>query len=227
MLTNSSSATLPDGSPRFVAGLPDEVLLQEIRQGNERAFDELVERHHAAMIRLARVYVSPSLAEEVAQETWIAIIKGLQRFEGRAAFKTWMFRILVNRALSHSWHEGRGQRFLNSHMPERRTDEPVVDPSRFYPPDHPLEGQWLVPPRSWTPEERLLGAETRQRIEQAIDGLPLMQRQVITLRDVEGWSAREVCDLYGITEANQRVLLHRARMKIRNTLEQFVSREEA
>src|SRR5437762_6580556 len=175
----------------------DEHLLDAIRLGNDVAFDQLVERHHSGMIRLARTYVSHALAEEVAQETWIAIIKGLHRFEGRASFKTWMFRILMNRAFSHSSRESRGDCLLD--------DEAISD--------QPPQGQWLVPRRSWTPEERVLGNEALERIEEAIDSLPAMQRQVITLRDVEGWSSREVCELYGITESNQRVLLHRARMK--------------
>lgn len=199
--------------------MADDVLLDEICDGNHTAFNTLVERYHAAMIRLARAYVSSTaLAEEAAQEAWIAILQGCRSFERRSSLRTWMFRILINRAMTHVAHETRGDRFLNP---------PSTNTEQFHPGDHPLAGSWIVPPRSWTPEERLLAAEVRGKIETAIAALPLLQRQVITLRDVCGWSSHEVCDLYRITESNQRVLLHRGRAKVRQSLEDFLYVEEA
>ncbi len=210
------------------ATAPDEFLLDAICQGNDAAFNALVERYHAAMIRVARAYVSSSaLAEEAAQEAWIAILKGCRRFAGRSSLRTWMFRILINRAVTHAEHERRGDRFLASACVSAELREPSAETPCFHPADHPLAGSWIVPPRNWTPEEQLLASEVRQEIEEAIAALPFLQRQVITLRDVYGWSAREVCDLFGFSESNQRVLLHRGRAKVRRSLEEFLFGEEA
>ena len=194
-----------------MAGEPDKdvELLARLRTGDEAAFGELVDRHHATMVRVALTFVpNRAVAEEVAQETWLGVVRGVGRFEGRSSLRTWLFRILVNRARSA------GER-------ERRTvaiapDEPAVDPSRF-----DGGGHWTDPPRPWTEdvENRLDAAGTRARLQAAIDGLPDAQRQVITLRDVEGLPAAEVCNLLGVSEGNQRVLLHRARSRVRGALE--------
>ncbi len=200
------------------------MLLRQVCSGNAPAFDALVSRYHATMIRLARLHVAPALAEEAAQEAWIAILKGCRGFEHRSSFRTWMFRIVTNRAISHAKRESRADRFRAACEETAATD--AVDGERFYPDGHPLAGSWMIPPRSWTPEEQLLEAEVRTKIEETIAGLPDLQRRVITLRDIEQWSAGEICDRCGITESNQRVLLHRARAKVRRALEDFLGTEE-
>ncbi|HKB80590.1 MAG TPA: RNA polymerase sigma factor [Thermoanaerobaculia bacterium] len=208
--------------------IPDDTfLLEELQRGNDTAFDVLVGRYHAAMVRMARLYVADDLAEEAAQEAWIAILKSCHRFEGRSSVRTWMFRIVINRAMSHAAHEKRGDRFLPWRAAKREMDDSSVDAPRFFPADHPDAGSWAVPPRIWTPEEHLLATEMLSEIERAITALPFLQRQVITLRDVEGWEARDVCDLYGISESNQRVLLHRGRARVRHALERLLGGEES
>lgn len=199
-------------------------LVAALRAGDEAAFVGLVERYHASLVRLATVYVGDrAVAEEVAQETWMGVLRGLERFEGRAALKTWIFRILTNRAKTRGQREGRTVSFSAlGGGPE--ADEPAVDPDRFLPPDHPQwPGHWAAPLQSWgqSPEERLLSGETAEVIRAAIEQLPPAQREVITLRDVDGWASTEVCELLTITETNQRVLLHRARSKVRQALERY------
>ncbi len=217
-MTPALSSTLPAAKPALDFGASDETLLDEICGGDDAAFNELVGRYNGAMVRLARTYVpSTALAEEAAQEAWMAILKGCRHFERRSSVKTWMFRILINRAVTHAVRERRDDQM-------RSAD---VDAPRFHPADHPLAGAWLVPPRTWTPEERVLSNEIRGHVEEAIADLPLAQRQVITLRDVYGWSSHEVCDLYSISESNQRVLLHRARARVRHELEEFSCAKEA
>jgi RNA polymerase sigma-70 factor, ECF subfamily len=197
---------------------PDAPLLDRLREGDEAAFMELVERHHAALVRLARSFVSSrAVAEEVAQETWLGVLNGLDRFEGRSSLKTWIFRILVNRAKTRGERESRSVPFSSLDDPE---GEPSVDPDRF------LEaGAWSSPPRAWEgePVERLLAGEAREVIDAAIAELPPLQRQVITLRDLEGLDADETVDLLEVSDGNQRVLLHRARSKVRQALEDYLS----
>lgn len=198
---------------------PDAVLVERLRGGDESAFVELVERYHPAMIRLARTFVpSEAVAEEVAQEAWLGVLNGIDRFEARSSLKTWIFRILVNRARTRGVRESRSVPFTSL---ERAGEEgePTVDPDRFRD-----DGFWGAPPRAWEgqPEERLLAAETRDVIRRAIDMLPDAQRRVIDLRDVEGLSAQEVVELLDLTEVNQRVLLHRARAKVRQALEDYL-----
>jgi RNA polymerase sigma-70 factor (ECF subfamily) len=198
----------------------DERLVSALRRGDELAFAELVERYNGPLLRLAATFVRDrAVAEEVVQETWLGVLQGIDRFEARSSLKTWIYRILTNRAKT------RGER-------ERRTvplsaltgaDEgPSVDPDRFFDPDHRWGGHWAAPPRRWDeiPEERLLAHETLGWVQDAIESLPPAQREVITLRDVEGWSADEVCDTLEVSEGNQRVLLHRARSKVRQALEE-------
>jgi RNA polymerase sigma-70 factor (ECF subfamily) len=206
-----------------VANRPDErELLAALRRGDEQAFTELVERYHSSLVRLAQTFVRDrAVAEEVAQDTWIGVIRGLGKFRGESALKTWIFRILTNRAKDRALRE---RRTLPVADVELFSSEPSVDPSRFLGDDHPVwPGHWSSAPSSWAelPEERLLANETMTCVQAAIDALPPVQRQVITLRDVEGWRSEEVRALLGVSEGNQRVLLHRARSKVRAALEAY------
>jgi len=183
----------------------------------------LVERHAAAMLRVASMYVPKAVAEEVVQDTWIGVLQGIARFEGRSSLKTWIFSILMNRVRTQGQRERRSVPF--SALADATADqEPALPPDRFLSADHPeWPHHWARPPESWgdSPEERLLSAEVRSEIQRAIDALPPGPREVITLTDVEGWSTDEVCGLLGITPNNQRVLLHRARSKVRQALEGY------
>jgi RNA polymerase sigma-70 factor, ECF subfamily len=202
-------------------------LVEALRKGDEPAFALLVQRHYASMLSLARNYVSSrAVAEEVVQEAWLGVLKGLDQFEARSSLKTWIFRILINRAKTFMKREGRTLPF--SSVGDRDDDpaEPSVDPARFHAADHPTwSHHWRTPPRAWgeSPEERLLSTETQAIIRRAIDELPHSQRAVVTMRDIEGWEPKEVCVTLSISEANQRVLLHRARSKVRCALEQYLA----
>jgi RNA polymerase sigma-70 factor (ECF subfamily) len=198
--------------------------LGALRRFDEEAFAGLVERHHQAMIRIASIYVSTrASAEEVAQETWLAVLRQLDQFEGRSSLKSWIYRILINRAITRAKKEGRMIVLSALAHEEADGDEPAVDPSRFLPGGHRWAGHWAERPEIWTsPESDLLNTETRALLGRAIDALPPVQRQVIILRDVEGIDSREVCNVLGVTETNQRVLLHRARAKVRTALEQYL-----
>ena len=196
--------------------------LDALRAGDEAAFLALVRRHNAAMVRVAQIYVgSRSIAEEVAQEAWVSVLKGLDRFEGRSSLKTWLFRIVTNLAKTRAVRERRTIPFSSLRTPEN-IPEPAVEAERFRSHDDPRwPGHWASKPTEW-PEERLLAEETIAIVDTAIDSLPPSQRAVIALRDVEGWSAEEVCNALELTETNQRVLLHRARSKVRKALEEHL-----
>jgi len=203
-------------------------MIEALRSGNEAAFVSLIDRYHASLLRLAMVFVpSQAVAEEVVQEAWMGVLQGLNRFEGRSSLKTWIFRILTNCAKTRAQREGRSVPF--SSLPEFNSNlpEPAVDPERFRGPDQQWPGTWVSFPHTWDeiPEERMLSQETIARIQEAIDDLPPGQRQVITLRDIEGWASDEICTLLGVSEANQRVLLHRARSKVRRALEKYFEEE--
>jgi RNA polymerase sigma-70 factor, ECF subfamily len=196
-------------------------LVAALRSGDEAAFRDLIGRYHASFVRVAQMYVpTRALAEEVAQETWLAVLEGIDRFEGRSSLKTWLFRILTNRAKTRGMREGRSLPFS-----ALETDAAAVDADRFRDPDDGWPGHWRSPPRAF-PEERLLAAETREVIAAAIEQLPETQRAVITLRDIEGWSADEVCNALTLSETNQRVLLHRARSAVRAALEKYMDDDE-
>jgi RNA polymerase sigma-70 factor (ECF subfamily) len=204
---------------------PDDLrLVESLRYGDEAAFGALLDGYYSSLVRLALIYVpSRAVAEEVVQETWLGVLQGLPRFEGRSSLKTWIFRILTNRAKTQGQREARSVPFSDI-----QPDEPAVDPARFLPADDPdWPRHWLVHPASWAeiPEEQFLSQETRAQIDQAIAALPANQREVITLRDIEGWNSAEVCTLLGISESNQRVLLHRARSKVRQALEEYFAGE--
>jgi RNA polymerase sigma-70 factor (ECF subfamily) len=172
------------------------------------------------MVHLAQGYVrSRAVAEEVAQEAWLGVLTGIGTFEGRSTLKTWILRILVNRAKTRAVREGRTIPFS-----ALEGDEAAVEPSRFHPASDRAAGEWASPPRRWDelPEERLLARETLEHARRAIEALPPRQREVIILRDVEGWSSGEVCDALELSEGNQRVLLHRARARVRAELERHL-----
>lgn len=184
-------------------------LIERLRAGDGEAFATLVERHHAAMVRVAQGYVrTRAVAEEVAQEAWLGLLRGLDRFEGRSSLRTWLFRIVVNRAISTGLRE-------RVHLPVEDS-ELERDDGRFS-----QDGWWVAPPAHWADEavERLTAPELADRVRRAIEKLPPQQRQVVTLRDVEGLTSMQVCEVLGITEGNQRVLLHRGRGRVRAELE--------
>ncbi len=196
----------------------DTRLVEALCRGEEAAFSALLDRYYPAMMRLALAYVhSRAVAEEVVQETWLGLLQGLARFEFRSSLRTWIFRILTNRAKTRGQCESRYVPF------DRVGDDnlPEVPPERFGAIDH----HWVTPPRSWegSPEETTLAQETRASIQRAITTLPFNQRAVITLRDMEGWTAEEVCHLLELSAANQRVLLHRARSTVRRDLEEYLA----
>jgi RNA polymerase sigma-70 factor, ECF subfamily len=209
---------LPDPSS---PGSDDARLVEALRRGKEEAFLALVRRHQAGMLRVASTFVSSAaVAEEVVQETWLGVLHGLDGFQGRSSLRSWIFGILTNCARSRGTRESRSAPFSSFGGPEE--DEPSVDPSRFLGADHPRwPGHWASPPEQWA-EEKLATKETLEFVRQAIADLPPVQKQVITLRDVEGWTSTETCDALAISEANQRVLLHRARSKVRARVEEFM-----
>ena len=223
--SSGPSDIVPPMSEAAGPGTDDPEQLTALRAGDERAFVRLIESHHAAMVRLAMSYVpSRSVAEEVVQDTWLAVLNGLGRFEGRSTLRTWIFRILLNQAMTRGRREHRSVPFSALFDPVREPAEPSVDPARFLDRTEKSPAQWLHPPRRWEgePEGRLISRETLDHVGRALDALPASQREVIVLRDVEGWTSREVCNVLDITETNQRVLLHRARSKVRRALEQYL-----
>lgn len=186
----------------------DVELLSRLRNGDEEAFVILVARYHQPMLRLARSIVSSeAVAEEAVQDTWLGVLRGIERFEGRSAFKTWLFRILVNRARSAGAHEQRNAPLESG---------PVVDPDRF-----DARGQWADPVEPWVEaaDDRLEAATWAPILRSALEGLPPRQRTVVVLRDVEGLSSEEVCGVLAISAGNQRILLHRARSRLREILD--------
>jgi len=204
----------------------DAQLVATLRAGDEDAYRRIVTEWHAMLVRVAQIFVpSRAVAEEVVQETWLRVLGALDRFEGRSSLRTWVFRILVNTAKTRAQREGRVIPFSALNDPGR-IPEAAVDADRFLgPDDERFPGHWSSPPRH-LPEERLLAAETREQIATAIDELPAAQRAVISLRDIAGWSAEEVRNALDLTDVNQRVLLHRARAKVRRALEDYLAPEE-
>jgi RNA polymerase sigma-70 factor, ECF subfamily len=214
------------GRGRSPARDADAALVARLRNGDESAFAELIDLYGATMLRVAQMYVRDrATAEEVVQETWLAVLNGIDRFEGRSSLKTWLFRILTNRAKTRGEREGRMLPF-SALAGASEEDEPAVDPDRFLGPDSAEPGAWAAPPRAW-PQDRILEKETLGVIQMAIEDLPDAQREVIRLRDVEGWTPMEVADALEITDGNQRVLLHRARSKVRAKLEMYLDPDVA
>jgi len=195
-------------SVAFVSREDESALLVALRAGDERAFMQLVEAYTPGMRRLALTFVrTPAVADDVVQEAWLGVLRGLDRFEGRAALKTWIYRIVANIARTRAVREARSAPFSSF------GDEASVDPDRF------VGGDWAEPPEPW---RAVLESEARGLVDRAIAALPDQQRQVIQLRDIEGWSASEVCNVLELSETNQRVLLHRARSKVRAALEEYL-----
>ena len=211
------------------ASRQDLTLVAALRGGDENAFEMLVERYQPAMLRIARMYVSTNaVAEDVVQDAWVGVLKGLDGFEGRSSLRTWIFRILVNTAKTRGQREARSLPF-SSVWAADLDGESSVDSDRFLPLGHPLSpGTWAEPPVGWgsTPEERLLSKEALTVVSRAIEALPPNQREVIRLRDVLGWPSSEVRNALDISETNQRVLLHRARTKVRRALESYLRPEK-
>jgi RNA polymerase sigma-70 factor (ECF subfamily) len=202
--------------------IDDAAVVAALRRGDEAAFTELVARYSGPLLRLAQDFVrSRSVAEEVVQETWIGVLKGIDRFERRSSLKTWIFRILVNNAKTRGVREARTVPFSAL---DYEGDDPAVPQERFRGAGNQWEGHWASPPRplDTIPHERLVAREARERIAEALETLPDSQRIVVTLRDVAGWDADEVCDALALSEGNQRVLLHRGRAKLRAALERYL-----
>jgi len=206
----------------YVASREDVLLVDALRAGDEAAFAEIVGRHGAVMLRVARLYVpTRAIAEEVVQEAWLGVLTGIERFEGRASFKTWLFRILTNVAKTRAEREGRSVPFSSLAQAELGADEAAVDPDRFIPQGERWASYWASSPRPFgnAPEQQLLSSETVAIVQRAIEMLPDVQRAVITMRDVAGFESEDVCESLQLSESNQRVLLHRARSKVRQALE--------
>ena len=198
----------------------EDALVAALRAGDEDAFTGLVDRHHAMLVRLAGIWVSGPAAEEVAQDTWVVVIEGLSGFEGRSSLKTWIVGILVNKARSRARSDARTVDIDTRSDPDGA--EPPVDAARFS-----WIGRWKTTPASWeqlTPERLAVASEVLAVVERAITRLPSGQRAVVVMRDIEGWSAAEVCNILNLSETNQRVLLHRARSRLRNVLEAHLDR---
>lgn len=199
--------------------LEERRLVDALRAGDESAFARLVDEYGSTMLRVARHYTSTAaVAEEVVQETWVGVIKGIHRFESRSSLKTWIFRILTNTAKTRGVREGRSIPFASL----GGEGGPAVDPERFLGAGTGFPGHWADPPQRWEGPERLLERETLDLIERTIAELPPAQAIVITMRDVAGFDSDEVCNALEISETNQRVLLHRARSKVRRALEEYL-----
>src|SRR5436309_1596206 len=202
----------------------DAEIVEALRAGDEAAVAMLVAQYGASMLRVAQMYVrTRAVAEEVVQDAWLGVLRGIGSFEGRSSLKTWIFRILTNTAKTRGERESRSIPFSAL---EGADDEPAVEPSRFQA-EGRWAGHWAAPPTPWSdqPENRLLGTEARQVVTKAISELPPAQATVIIMRDVEGFSAEEVCNVLTLSESNQRVLLHRARSKVRRALEDYLGED--
>jgi len=217
-----SFAPAPEPAANLAEG--EQRLLEALRQGDDSAFEALVLKYHSSLLRLARVYVgSHSAAEDVTQETWVGVLRGIRSFEGRSSLKTWIFQILVNRARTRAARE---TRTVPAGLPGAGESE--VPQDRFMNPGHPnwrpeWHRHWALPPASWgnSPEKELLAEEAKALLLRTLDRLPALERSVITMRDIEEWPAQEVCNVLELSETYQRVLLHRARAKVRNALERY------
>ena len=201
-------------------GVPtDDVLVAGLRTGDEEIFACVLNGWSGSMLRLARSFVSTTAsAEEVVQDTWLAVFEGIERFEGRSSLRTWVYRILVNIARKRAVREQRTVPWA-SLVPDH---QPTVDPQRFRGPGEEYAGGWRTFPDRWpTTESEVLAHEVRETVAAAIESLPIRQQVVLTLRDIDGHAAEDVCTLLEISMANQRVLLHRARAAVRGHLERY------
>ncbi len=197
----------------------ESALIAALRAGDENAFALLVDEHTPTLLRVARGYVAThAIAEEVVQETWIALVKGVSNFEGRSSLRTWLFAVMTNIAKTRGLRERRDRDAATSFM------EATVDPTRFHTRGEAHAGSWKEPPTAFpdSPEGSLLSQELRSIAHRELDRLPERQRIVVTLRDMLGFDSAEVCELLDITAGNQRILLHRGRAAIRQVLEDYV-----
>jgi RNA polymerase sigma-70 factor (ECF subfamily) len=203
----------------------DATLVGALRAGDDAAFGWMLDRYSSQLRRAARMYVATDAhADEVVQDTWLAIIKGIDRFEGRSSVKTWIHRILMNIARTKGVREARTLPFASASGAIAEGADPAFPAERFRPPDDPdWPGHWVSFPFDWEhqPEHRLLAGETLALVGAALQELPSGQREVLTLRDIDGWSSAEVCEALGVSETNQRVLLHRGRARVRSALESY------
>ena len=220
------SGTLQDPTNSQKVALHDDAhMLSALRRSEEQAFVYFMDKYSGPLLRLAMLYVSSrAVAEEVVQETWVGVLEGLPRFEGRSSFKTWLFRILMNKAKTKGQRESRYQPLLSQQSNQSEDEEESLESDVFLTTGS-LAGHWAITPTRWdndTPERLLLSKECREQIDKAIESLPFVQRQVITYRDIEGLTAHEVCNILDVTETNQRVLLHRARSHVRRELNEYL-----
>ena len=208
----------------LLASPEDLRLAERLRAGDEDAFMMLVQQHQAMMLRIARMYVSSqAVAEEVVQDAWLGILQGLDKFEGRSSLRTWMYRILANIAKTRGQREGRSQPFSSLIDPDAG---PTVPESWFRRSGDQWPGGWSTFPNDWRglPEDRLLASETIRVVSEAIDQLPPVQAEVIRLRDVLGWTSEDVRNVLDLSETNQRVLLHRARSRVRRAVDEYLGK---
>lgn len=198
----------------------DRAILDALRRGDESAFAQLVASNHSGFVRIARAWVRTlPAAEEVVQEAWLAALESLDRFEGRSSLRTWLYGILLNVARSHARAQHR-QVPMSALAANEHDGLPAVEPERFLPDDHPWSGHWAVEPARFPgPDQALERAELRRALEEAIGTLPPVQQQVLVLCDVERFTGAEVCNILGLSDTHQRVLLHRARARVRGLLE--------
>jgi RNA polymerase sigma-70 factor (ECF subfamily) len=223
---NLSRTEPPLTAGDFKGWAGEKAALEALRSGDEKAFRTLVAEHGPWMLRLARrKATSEAVAEEIVQESWLAVLQSLDRFEGRSSLRTWIFSIVTHVATAQFNREIRTTPF-SSYLSE--LEGPSVPPERFQPRGAAHPGGWQTPPAPWdeSPEQFLATHEAQRAIGAAIELLPPAQREVISLRDVEGWSSGEVCNALGLSETNQRVLLHRARSRVRLELERYFGNEE-
>jgi RNA polymerase sigma-70 factor, ECF subfamily len=228
MAASRERRTVPYGAmdmPSVALSSNERELVELLRRGDEEAFMALVERLQPQMLRVARMYVSNrAAAEEVVQDAWLAVLRGIDRFEGRSSLRTWIFRIVANLAKTRGQREARSVPFSSL---SDDSDQGVLDPAWFQGSNDRHPGGWVAFPQAWSsiPEDRLLNDETLQIVRRAIDALPPKQATVIRMRDVLGMSADEVRNALDLTETNQRVLLHRARSKVRRAVDRYLEGE--
>lgn len=218
--TDASAPTMNQESPAPA----EAALLARLRAGEEGAFDELVTKHHGALVRMAMGYVADrEVAEEVVQDTWMAVIEGLKRFEGRSSLRTWIFGILIHKAKDRGVREKRHVTFSAFESGDEEQED-VVDSSRFYQSGE-WAGHWAFPPQPWdeqTPEKLLSSHQAVTAMNRAIEALPPTLKDVLVMRDIEGMDSQEVCALLKITETNLYVRLHRARERVRQAVECYL-----
>ena len=229
-MANVTDVDTPLELDPYVASQDDVRTVAALKAGDEAAFMRLVGTYGPSMLRVALLYVKTrAVAEEVVQDAWLGVLKGVDRFEGRSSLKTWVFRILTNTAKTRAEREGRSLPFSSLSPDDLETGEPSVEADRFLGDDERWARHWSSSPKRFDalPEGRLLSQESMEIVQEAVDSLPEAQRIVLTMRDVVGFESEDVCDALGISEVNQRVLLHRARTRVRKALEEYIEAAEA